>query len=275
VEVKAADLFQAFSEGKLPMEGGCIVTSFFQDNSAYAKYEIVAYSNAQSLFLSDEGLIFRTDGHKLFALAEPADYEHKGLEPFSRDGQRQIPHSFGEVEQFTTGSGARIMLSRQPVLAYSSFTIFRPTPLNSSVLFYNLPDVLDSIADHLRTTLSANARLPAEEAAAAARRIVAGLKQFAIWPQLAARAAALGPKKAAPRKAAARKPAAKKAAPRKPAVKKAAPKKAAARKPVRKNPARKKAAARKAARKKPAARKPAAGKLAAKKTRAKKPARRR
>jgi hypothetical protein len=265
VEVKAADLFQAFSEGKLPMEGGCIVTSFFQDNSAYAKYEIVAYSNAQSLFLSDEGLIFRTDGHKLFALAEPADYEHKGLEPFSRDGQRQIPHSFSEVEQFTTGSGARIMLSRQPVLAYSSFTIFRPTPLNSSILFYNLPDVLDSIADHLRTTLTANARLPAEEAAAAARRIVAGLKQFAIWPQLAAKAATFAPKKPAPRKAAARKPAA-----RKPARKRAAPKKAPARKAAGKRPAGKKAAVRKPAKRKPAARKPAA-----KKTRAKKPARRR
>ncbi len=251
MEVKAVDLFQAFSEGKLPMEGGFVVTSFFQDNSAYAKYEIVAYSNLQSLFLSDEGLIFRTDGHKLFALAEPADYEGKDLEPFSRDGQRQIPHSFSEVEQLPAGGGARILLSRQPVLAYSSFTVFRPTALNSSVLFYNLPAVLDTLTAYLQKTLTADARLPEPDAAAAARRIVAGLKQVAIWPQLADRVAATKPaaRKAAPRKAAARKkPAAKKPATRKPAPRK---------KPATKKPASKKAARRPAARKgKPAARKP-------------------
>ncbi len=229
MEVKAVDLFQAFSEGKLPMEGGYIVTTFFQNDSAYAKYEIVAYSNVPSLFLSDEGLIFRTDGHKLFALAEPADYERKDLEPFSRDGQRQIPHSFSEVEQFTTGNGTRIMLSRQPVLAYSSFTVFRPTPLNSSILFYNRADVLDTLAAYFQKTLAADARLPAADAAAAARRIVACLKRFAIWPQLADKAAPFAPKKAV-RKPASRKPAAKRAARKRPAGKKATVRKTAVRK---------------------------------------------
>jgi hypothetical protein len=241
VEVKAVDLFQAFSEGKLQLEGGYIVTSFFQDNSTYAKYEIVAYSNAQSLFLSDEGLIFRTDGNKLFALAEPADYEHKDLEPFSRDGQRQIPHSFSEVEQFTAGNGTRIMLSRRPVVAYASFTISRPTPLNSSIFFYNLPDALDSIAAYFEKSLSADANVPVEDAAAAAQRIIGGLKRFTLWQELAAKAAAPEPKKAATKK-----PAVKKAAPRKPAAKKAAPKKAPARKPAAKK-----------AGKKPPAKKPA------------------
>ena len=270
MEVKAIDLFQAFSEGKLPMEGGYIVTSFFQDNSTYAKHEIVAYSNVQSLFLSDEGLIFRTDGHKLFVLAEPPDYGQKDLEPFARDGQRQIPHGFSEVELFKAGNGTRIMLSRQPVVAYSAFTIFRPAPLNSSTLFYNLPGVFDSIAAYFQKTLTADARLSPEDAAAAAGRIIAGLKRLAIWGELAAKAAAPAPKKFAPRKAAAKKPAARKAAPRKPAAKKAALKKAPARKVAGKRPAGKKAAVRKPAKKKPAVRKPAA-----KKARAKKPSRRR
>lgn len=247
MEVKAVDLFQAFSEGKLPMEGGYIVTTFFQNDSAYAKYEIVAYSNVPSLFLSDEGLIFRTDGHKLFALAEPADYERKDLEPFSRDGQRQIPHSFSEVEQLTTGRGGRILLSRQPVLAYSSFTIAKPTPLSSSILFYNLPDALDTLAAYFQKTLTADARLPEPDAAAAARRILAGLQRLPIWPLLADRARS--------KKLEQRKPAARKTTPRK-----AAPKKAAARKKV--------------AAKKPAARKLAARKPAAKKQ-ARKPVRRR
>ncbi len=237
MEVKAVDLFQAFSQGKLPMEGGYVVTSFFQDNSAYAKYEIVAYSIVPSLFLSDEGLIFRTDGHKLFVLAEPADYERKDLEPFSRDGQRQIPHSFSEVEQLTAGNGGRILLSRQPVLAYSSFTIAKPTPLNSAILFYNLPDVLDTLAAYLQKSLSADARLPEPDAAAAARRIVAGLKRFAIWTQLADRAA-LASSKPARKKVVAKKPAVRKPVARKPAPKKAAAKRHPARKAAAKKQAR-------------------------------------
>ncbi len=247
MEVKAVDLFQAFSEGKLPMEGGYVVTSFFQDDSAYAKYEIVAYSNLLSLFLSDEGLIFRTDGHKLFALAEPAEYERRDLEPFSRDGQRQIPHSFGEVEQFTTGNGTRVMVSRQPVLAYSSFTISKPTPLSSSILFYNRTDVLDTLAAFFQKTLTADARLSAEDAAAAAGRIVAGLKRLAIWQQLADKAAPLAPKKKPARRPARKSPAVGKAAVRKPAKKKPAQKKAAAKRPTAKKAVLTKAAGRKAA----------------------------
>jgi hypothetical protein len=121
------------------------------------------------------------------------------------------------------------------VLAYSSFTIFRPAPLNSSLLFYNLPDVLDTLAAYFQKTLAADARLPAPDAAAAARRIVAGLKEFAIWKQLANRAASRAPKKAVPKKPAPRKPARKKVA----AKKKSGAKKAVAKKPVAKKRARK------------------------------------
>jgi hypothetical protein len=273
VEAKAMDLFNAFSEGKLPLEAGYIVTSFFQENSPYAKYEVVAYSNAKSLFLSDEGLIFQTDGNKLFVLAEPADYERKDLEPFSRDGQRQIPHSFSEVDQFTAANGARIMLSRLPVVAYSSFTIVKPTTLSFSILFYNLPDVFDSIAAYFQKTLSTEARLPAADAVAAAGRIVAGLKRFTIWQELVAKAAPSAPKVSAPKpKKAAPKKAAKKVAKKKPAVKKAA-KKPAPKKAVRKTAAKKRPAAKKKSpAKKAAVRKAAPKKKAAAK---KRPARKR
>jgi hypothetical protein len=273
VEAKAMDLFNAFSEGKLPLEGGYIVTSFFQDNSTYAKYEVVAYSNAKSLFLSDEGLIFQTDGNKLFVLVEPADYERKDLEPFSRDGQRQIPHSFGEVELITASNGARIMFSRQPVVAYSSFTITKPTTLSFSILFYNLPDVFASISAYFQKTLSAEAGLPAVDATAAAERIVTGLKRFTIWQELVAKAAPPAPKVIAPKKAAKKavakkKPAAKKAAAKKPAAGKPAAKKTAA----KKKPPKRRPAPKKAARKKPAVKKLAAKRAAAKKPAAKKAA---
>ena len=238
VDVKAIDLLKAYSEGKLPQEGGYIVTSFFQENSTYAKYEIVAYNGLKGLFLSEEGLTFQTDANKLFVLAEPETYDRKQLEPFSRDGQHQIPHSFSEVEQITANNMTRIMLSKQPIIAYYAFTICKPTTLNFSILFYNLPDVFDSIAAHFEKTLTADANVPAGDAAAAARRIIAGLKRFTIWQELVAKAAAPAPKKAAGKRVAAKKAAPKKAAPKKTAPKKTAAKKLAAKKSSSKKPAR-------------------------------------
>lgn len=246
MEAKAIDLFKAYGEGKLPREGGYIVTAFFQENSAYAKYEIVAYNGVKSLYLTEEGLTFQTDGNKLFVLAEPVTYDRKYLEPFTRDGQHQIPHRFSEVEQITCKNMTRIMLSKLPVIAYSAFTITRPTTLNFSILFYNLPDVFDSIAAYFEKTLTAEANVPAGDAAAATRQIIAGLKRFTIWQELAAKAVAPAAKKPATRKAPAKKPAAKrtpkkilKKAPKKPAAKKPAAKKAKAKKTAAKKPARK------------------------------------
>jgi len=75
--VKALDLFQAFSEGKLPKEGGYIVSAFFNEKSKYSIYEIVAYNGVKSIYATEEGLTFQTDGNKLFILVEPATYSKK------------------------------------------------------------------------------------------------------------------------------------------------------------------------------------------------------
>jgi hypothetical protein len=246
VEVNMIDLYKAYGEGKLPQEGGYIVTSFFQENSTYAKYEIVAYNGVKSLYLAEAGLTFQTDGNKLFVLAEPATYDHKHLEPFSRGGHHQIPHRFSEVEQITAANMTRIMFSKLPVIAYYAFTIPKPTTLNFSILFYNLPDVFDSIAAYFEKTLTAEANVPAGDAAVASQRIIAGLKRFTIWQELVAKAAP-APKKAAAKKLAARKAAAKRPKAKKPTVKKAP--KRAPRKPATKKPAAKKAKAKKTAKK--------------------------
>jgi len=277
MDEKAIDLFKAHAEGQLPREGGCIVTSFFHENSAYAKYEIVAYGSMIGVSPSEEGLIFLADGNKLFVLSEPADYERKDLEPYARDDRHQIPHLFSEVDPLMARNLTRIMISRQPVSTYTSFVVPRPTNLNFSILFYRLPDVYDSVSAYFEKTLTERANVPAEDAAEAARRIVAGLKRFTIWQQLVAQAppvaAPPAPKKteAAPKPDARRPKAAKRPA-RKPAAKKPAAKKPAARKLKAKKPAAKKPAAKKAAARKPAARKPAVKKPAARKLKAKKPA---
>jgi hypothetical protein len=184
MEVKAIDLFQAYGEGQVPREGGYIVTSFRQPSSDYVKYEIVGYSDARSLYFAPKGLTFQADANKLFVLAEPASYEQRHAEPYARAGQHQIPHHFNEVEQLTAGNMTRIMISRQPVSVYFSFAVPRPGALNRSLLFRNVPGVLDELAAYFKRSLGEEAKVPAGDAARAARSIVEGLKRFTIWKEL-------------------------------------------------------------------------------------------
>ena len=247
MEDQSIDLFRAHSEGKVALEGGYIVTSFFQDNSSYAKFEIMAYKAVKSLSPSEEGLTFQSDANKLFVLVEPADYAHRDVEPFARDGQHQVPHRFSELEQITAANMTRIMLSRLPVNVYSFFTVGKPTPLSSSLLFFNRPDALDSIAAYFERTLIARAGVPPFDAAEAARRIVAGLKRFTIWQEVVEREAVPPEPKKAP--AVGWREDAWKAPPAAPAVAKAPSGMPAVKKPVVKEPAAPKTPAKPPARK--------------------------
>jgi hypothetical protein len=177
------DLFKAYAEEKLPSEGGYIVSSFFQETSAYSRYEVVAYNHVKALYLTGEGLTFQADGNKLFILAEPANYTKKHMEPFTRDTEYQIPHRFNELEIITARNQTRVMVSKTPVMTYSSFTILRPTGHNFAFIFYNLPDVLESVDSFFQKTLNAEAAVPKSDAAKAARMIVGGLKRFTIWKE--------------------------------------------------------------------------------------------
>ena len=178
---KALDLFQAYSQDKLPREGGYLVSSFFQPDSAYSRYEVVAYSGVKTIYLSEEGLIFQTDGNKLYVLVEPPTYAKKQIEPFRRDSKQQIPHRFSELEIVTAKNQTKVMVSREPIMAYSAFTIIKPTGVNFSFIFYNLPDVLDSIREFFEKTLNQEANVPTVSAKEAARFILKGLNKFTVW----------------------------------------------------------------------------------------------
>ena len=108
--VKALDLFKAFAEEKLPTMGGYIISSFFQETSAYSKYEVVAYNSVKAIYPTSEGLTFQADGNKLFVLAEPANYMKKHIEPYTRETEYQIPHRFSEVETVTARNQTRVMV---------------------------------------------------------------------------------------------------------------------------------------------------------------------
>lgn len=178
---KALDLFQAYYENKLPREGGYIVSSFFDNNSTYSIYEVVAYNGVKNIYLSEDGLTFQTDGNKLFVLVEPATYPKKYVEPVSRNKEEMIPHRFNELEIYTAKNQTKVMVSKKPIMTYSSFTILKPTGINFSLIFYNLEKVLETIEFFFNQTLNKETGLAVVDAKKAAKLVVEGLQKFSIW----------------------------------------------------------------------------------------------
>jgi hypothetical protein len=181
MKAKALELFKAYADGQLPSEGGYIISSFLDENSSYARYEVVAYNGVKSIYLTEEGLTFQTDGNKLFVLSEPPSYSQKHEEPFRRAVRDQIPHRFAELDILTTRNQTRVMVSKVPLMTYGSFTILKPSGINFSFIFYNLPDVFQSIDKFFAATLNKEAAVPKSEADKAAKLVVEGLKKFTIW----------------------------------------------------------------------------------------------
>ena len=181
MQPKALELFKAYADGQLPSEGGYIVSSFLDENSSYARYDVVAYNGVKSIVLTEEGLTFQTDGNKLYVLSEPASYAQKHLEPFRRPVKDQVPHRFSELEILTTRRQTKVMVSKTPQMSYGSFTILKPSGINFSFLFYNQADVLDTIAKFFAATLNKEAAVAKAEAEKAALLVVGVLKKFTIW----------------------------------------------------------------------------------------------
>jgi hypothetical protein len=170
--VKAMDLFEAFAQSKLPKDEGYVVSSFFSGNTAYSIYEIVSYSGVKSIYLNDAGLTFQTNGKKLHILIEPPSYPNKSVEPYVRANNEQIPLRFNELEQITAKNQSKIMIAREPIDSFSSFTILKPAGINFALVFYNRPDLYDSLAIFFEKTFNQEAAIPQQDAKKGAKRVV-------------------------------------------------------------------------------------------------------
>ena len=53
--------------------------------------------------------------------------------------------------------------------------------MNFSIIFFNLPDVLDTVSLFFQKTLNQEAGIPADDSAKAAKSITSGLNRFSIW----------------------------------------------------------------------------------------------
>jgi len=175
--VKFRNLFDAYSKGKLPFANGYIVSSFFDDKTAYSIFEIVSYAGVKEIFRTDTGLQFVTGGKKLYVLVENDTYDKKFIEPVSRSEGESIPKRFSEVETIIAHNQTRIMVSKEPNELYGSFTILNPTSINFSIVFYQLPQVYNYLASFFVEVLNRQRKVPQVDAKKAAQLIAATVQK--------------------------------------------------------------------------------------------------
>jgi hypothetical protein len=169
--VKYLNLFDAYAQQKLPFAHGYIVSSFFSESSAYSIYEIVSYAGVKEIFVTDTGLQFVTGGKKLFVLVENDTYPLKYQEPVSRKDGERIPKRFSELECITAHNQTKIFVAKEPNESYGSFTVLRPTGINFSVVFYNLPEVFNNLCVFFEESLNKQRKVPHSDARTAAALI--------------------------------------------------------------------------------------------------------
>lgn len=177
---KALDLFQAFTAGNYPKEGGYIVSTFFDTTSNYSRYEVVSFSAVKNLFMTEDGLTFQSDGKKLYVLVEPPTYPRKHIEPIHRDKTEVVPHRFKEMEIYTAHNQAKVMISKEPVPSYSSFTILKPTGINFSLVFFPGDHLPQTVEFFFENSLNREAGIPKVDAAKAAKMIMATIPKMAF-----------------------------------------------------------------------------------------------
>ncbi|MFW5994568.1 MAG: hypothetical protein ACOCRN_00510 [Spirochaetia bacterium] len=161
---KYQDLFVAYQKSELPTEGGFIVSSFFDEESTYTRYEAISYSNVKDMYPSETGLTFQAEGAKVFILVEPRNYSKKHVEPAHRDTNYAIPYRFSEVEVHNSQRQDRIMIGKEPVMTYASFTILKPTGSNFAYIFYASEDLLSGLHTFFQESLRKDARIPMRDA---------------------------------------------------------------------------------------------------------------
>ncbi len=178
---KMKELFGAYSNNELPTDGGYIVSSFFDETSTYTKYEITSYNNVKDIYIAEEGITFQADGKKVFVVVEPAGYASKHVEPTYRDAFHKMPYRFKEVDTITSKRQDKIMVGKDPVETYGSFTILKTFGNNFSYIFYKTDDLVPAIRDFFANSLWQDARVPKRDAEASAQAIAEKFQEIVVW----------------------------------------------------------------------------------------------
>jgi hypothetical protein len=178
---KAMNLAKAYLSNEVPANGGFILSSFYDPNSAYAVYELTAYKNVKDIYQTPEGLTFKTDGNRTHMLIEPATFTQRYTEPVHRERGFSIPYRFADMTILTGKKQEKIMIPHEPVPLYTSFTVLNDQAENFSFIFYPSPDVYIAIKTFLCDTLYNDCGLTKGDARQAAETFMETIKKFTIW----------------------------------------------------------------------------------------------
>ncbi|TVR61083.1 MAG: transposase [Spirochaetaceae bacterium] len=174
------ELFGAYQKGELPQDGGYIISSFFDGSSTYTKYEVTSYNNVKDIYVNEDGLVFQADGWKIFVLVEPANYSNKHVEPAYRDASHMIPYRQKEVDVYTSKRQDKVMVGREPIVTYTSFTVLKSAGNNFSYIVFKTDDILQAIQTFFATSLWKDARVPKTDADKTAKEILVAFKKIMI-----------------------------------------------------------------------------------------------
>jgi hypothetical protein len=175
---KAMDLFEAYQQNKLPKDRAYVLSSFINGNTGYAIYEIVSYADVKAIYPEGTGLTFQSSGKKMYVLLEPASYPKKATEPYLREKGYQIPLRFKELILHTAKNQTKIYIAKKPSEALSSFTVAKPEGFNVSFVFFNAPEIYESLTKFFEKTYNNDARIPQADAKKAAIETVNIVKEI-------------------------------------------------------------------------------------------------
>jgi len=170
--VKAMDLFEAYSQDKLPKDQAYIVSSFINTNTGYSIYEVISYSGVKAIYPEGGGLTFQSSGKKMHILIEPPTYPNKAIEPYLRSKDDQIPLRFNELTVHNTKNQSKIYIAKKPIESLSSFTVTKPTGFNISFLFFKNDDLYATLAKFFEQTFNKDAKVPLSDAKSAGKTII-------------------------------------------------------------------------------------------------------
>src|SRR6056297_2629879 len=171
------ELFSAYMASELPTEGGLIVSSLFDEETTYTKYEVTSYNNVKDIYRNDEGIVFQADGYKQFVVVEPASYNKKHIEPAMRDGGHSIPYRFKEIDTYISKRQDKVMVSKEPVVTYTSFTILQPVGENFAYILFG-ENILATVEAFYAKSIWQDARVPKTDAEKVAKAIAKTLEKI-------------------------------------------------------------------------------------------------
>ncbi len=176
------ELFSAYEKNELPSDGGYIISTFFDANSTYTKYEVTSYNNVKDIYGTDDGITFQADGQKIFVLVEPSNYPQKHVEPAYRSDFHKIPYRQKEVEVHVSQRQDRIMVGMEPVMTYTSFTVLKSEGNNYSYILYRTDDLMGAMREFFIKSLWQDANVPKRDAEQATRMIMPIFKKVVSNP---------------------------------------------------------------------------------------------